>query len=158
MEIERKYLVREIPPLADCRRLHMQQAYISVSPVIRVREIAEGEETQYVLTVKGPGFVVREEHELPLEPEEFEALMRKRDGRVIEKDRYLLPLTEELTAELDVFHGELEGLVTVEVEFADETAMQGFVPPAWFGTDVSNDIRYKNSYLSMGEIEEGMLS
>ena len=36
----------------------------------------------------------------------------------------------------------------VEVEFDDEESARSFVPPAWFGKDVTFDGRYHNSYLS----------
>lgn len=156
MEIERKFLVQSLPEgLENCRVLHMRQAYISTSPVIRVREVLSDGKEEYVLTVKGPGMIMREEHELFMSRSRFEALLLKRDGRVIEKDRYLVPLADGHTAEMDVFHGDLAGLRTVEVEFQDAEDMKRFTPPAWFGADVSLDYRYRNSYLSMAEEEEG---
>ena len=51
-------------------------------------------------------------------------------------------------AELDIFKGRLEGLVMVEVEFGSEAEAEAFVPPAWFGVEVTADPRYRNSYLS----------
>lgn len=51
-------------------------------------------------------------------------------------------------AELDRFHGKLEGLCFVEVEFANEQDADSFIPPAWFGENVSKDKRYTNSFLS----------
>jgi CYTH domain-containing protein len=51
-------------------------------------------------------------------------------------------------AELDLFHGVHEGLRLVEVEFPSAEAANAFVPPAWFGEDVSSDPRYRNSYLA----------
>ena len=51
-------------------------------------------------------------------------------------------------AEVDVFHGRHEGLMLVEVEFANTEAADAFVPPAWFGEDVSTDPCYRNSFLA----------
>ena len=63
MEIERKFLVRSLPEnLEQFPRKRMEQAYISTSPVIRVRRCDE----DYILTCKGRGFLSREEHELLL--------------------------------------------------------------------------------------------
>ena len=50
--------------------------------------------------------------------------------------------------ELDIFHGRLDGLYFIEVEFKDEEDARQFVPPGWFGENVSNDGRYANSFLS----------
>ena len=50
--------------------------------------------------------------------------------------------------ELDIFGGVLDGLYFIEVEFESEEDAENFVPPVWFGENVSDDKRYANSYLS----------
>jgi len=50
----------------------------------------------------------------------------------------------ELTLEVDVFGGELEGLVLAEVEFSDEDGPRSFEPPGWLGEEVTRDSRYAN--------------
>ena len=50
--------------------------------------------------------------------------------------------------EISLFEGMFDGLVFVEVEFDSLDAATAFVPPDWFGDDVTNDRRYHNSYLS----------
>ena len=72
-------------------------------------------------------------------------LKEKIDGRLIEKTRYLISLTDKLTAELDVFHGDLAPLTLVEVEFESVEEANAFTAPEWFGEDVTNDGRYHNS-------------
>lgn len=147
-EIERKYLVRQIPEdLSVYEVQEITQAYLCIKPVIRVRSIGRSGEVSYVLTVKGGGMVVREEHELPLEKEQYEFLLQKKEGRVISKKRYRIPLKDGHIAELDAFEGELAGLYTVEVEFESVEEMDSFTPPEWFGQDVSQDLRFKNSHL-----------
>ena len=64
------------------------------------------------------------------------------------KTRYKIPLGDRLIAELDIFHAEHDGLRLVEVEFPDTATADAFVPPHWFGPDVSTDPRYRNSYLA----------
>lgn len=151
MEIERKFLVKELPAhLNECAHSRLTQSYISRSPVIRLRKIENGEQVQYVLTIKGSGLAVRQEFELMLKQEEYERLFQKTEGRVLQKVRYLVPLSDGYTAELDWFEGELNGLKLVEVEFPTIEAMQQFVPPAWFGEDVSESTQYHNSVLSQG--------
>ena len=66
----------------------------------------------------------------------------------IEKTRYLIPLEKNLTAELDVFHGKLDSLMLVEVEFDSIEAANAFVPPSWFGEDVTFSNKYHNCNLS----------
>ena len=55
---------------------------------------------------------------------------------------------EGLVAEVDVFHGRHDGLVLVEVEFPNTQTANNFVPPEWFGEDVSEDPCYRNSFLA----------
>ena len=96
----------------------------------------------------------REEYNLPLTEESYEHLKVKADGNVISKTRYLIPLgVDDLTAEVDVFEEPFAPLVLAEVEFESEEAANAFVPPAWFGEDVTFDGRYHNSYMSKMKFE-----
>ena len=47
--------------------------------------------------------------------------------------------------EIDVFHGENDGLVVAELELESES--ESFERPAWLGAEVSSDPRYFNSNL-----------
>lgn len=159
MEIERKYLIGTLP--ADYRTWpfrQIEQAYLSTDPTIRVRR----EDSQYYMTYKSKGLLVREEYNLPLTREAYEHLLSKADGIVLTKKRYLKPLAEayapdpvpaglpsSLTIEMDVFGGAYEGLVLAEVEFPTEEAALSFVPPAWFGKDVTFTGEYSNSRLAL---------
>ncbi len=146
MEIERKYKVSCLPgSLAAYNMEEITQAYLCADPVIRVRKILHGAEERYVLTVKGPGMIEREEHEFPLRKDAYELLLGKKEGRTLRKKRYRIPLPGGETAELDVFEGEFEGLLLVEVEFPDRESMRAFRKPDWFGEDVSEREEYKNS-------------
>jgi len=49
--------------------------------------------------------------------------------------------------ELDVYQGSLAKLLIVEVEFESVKESRRFRPPAWFGDEVTDDKRYKNSSL-----------
>jgi len=53
-----------------------------------------------------------------------------------------------LTAEVDVYGGELDGLITAEVEFESMGAGEGFEPPGWFGAEVTDDARFANQSLA----------
>lgn len=145
MEIERKYLIEQLPPHLEkypCRII--EQGYLNTEPVVRIRRADD----VYTLTYKGSGFMVREEYNLPLTAEAFAHLKEKIDGRLIKKRRYLIPLDDTLTIELDVFEEDLAPLVLAEVEFETEDAANAFVPPEWFGEDVTFLTDYHNSTLS----------
>ena len=145
MEIERKYLIDSLPAhLDDFPHKELEQAYLCTNPVVRVRR--EGEE--YVLTYKSGGLMMREEYNLPLNQEAYEHLLKKADGIVISKTRYILPEKDGLRIELDVFHGKHDGLILAEVEFPTEEAANAYCPPEWFGEDVTYSTKYHNSNLS----------
>lgn len=151
IEIERKFLVEKIPEnLESYKNQYMKQGYISRNPTIRLREISENNKNEYVLTVKGSGDIKRQEFELPLDLEQFKGLWEKVSGNVIEKTRYYIPVSEnsKLVCELDVYHGELNGKYTVEVEFSSVEEANLFLKPKWFGEDVSYNHEYSNSSLS----------
>lgn len=158
MEIERKYLVKRLPEgLEQYPHDELEQAYLCTQPTVRVRRVGE----RYILTVKEnirtfSTAAHNREEEFALSPKSYQRLLSKCDSQVLSKTRYrinLQQLTEEsryagLTAELDLFHGRHEGLRLVEVEFPSTAVADGFVPPDWFGEDVSDDPRYRNSYLA----------
>ena len=145
MEIERKFLTKEIPfDITAYPYKQISQAYISFSPTIRIRQSDE----KYILTVKGKGHLAREEFELPLTKEDYDRLFLKTEGTPVVKKRYLVPV-EEYTAEVDIYEGELDGLMTTEVEFPSLEAAESFTAPQWFGKDVSEEKAYKNTSLSL---------
>jgi CYTH domain-containing protein len=151
MEIERKFLVKEMPSnLSEYRCIDMEQAYLCTSPVVRVRK----ENEDYVLTYKGGGMMAREEYNLPLNEKAYMHLLAKADGNKIHKNRFVIPLNNSLKAELDVFKDAFEGIVIVEVEFPDLESANSFVPPEWFGEDVTYDKHYHNSYLSKVDLSK----
>lgn len=145
MEIERKYLISALPPKLEkypCRSI--EQGYLCTDPVVRIRK----EDENYYLTYKSQGLMVRQEYNLPLTAEAYAHLRLKVDGSLIAKTRYLIPLDESHTIELDVFHGDLAPLLLAEVEFATEEEALTFIPPEWFGEDVTFSTDYHNSALA----------
>ena len=146
MEIERKYLIHKLPDhLEAYPHRTLEQAYLCTEPVVRVRR----ENDSYVLTYKSKGLLAREEYNLPLTKEAYEHLLSKADGIIITKTRYKKPISGTgLVIELDVFSGTYKGLMLAEVEFPDIEAAEQFVPPAWFGEDVTLSGKYQNSRLS----------
>ncbi len=163
MEIERKYEIKKLPgELAQYNYKIIEQGYLCHNPTIRIRKSND----DYIMTYKskfgiepkGKGSaLINNEIELLLTEEAYQILKTKTDGNYIYKTRYLVPLESGLTAELDVFEGKLAGLIFVEVEFPDEGSADDFVPPAWFGKELSSDKRYSNYHLSkLSGLEELM--
>ncbi len=149
MEIERKYLVGSLPENLDAfPHVEIEQGYLCTSPTLRIRRMGDS----FILTVKEKvhsltSAIVNREEEFFLSSESYARLRGKCEGIMVEKTRYRIPVGK-YTAELDIFHGRHEGLLLVEVEFPSVEAANAFTPPAWFGQDVSNDPRYRNSWLA----------
>ena len=145
MEIERKFLVKTVPDSLEQYTFHLiEQAYLCTDPVVRLRR----QDNDYILTYKGRGLMVREEYNLPLTKEAYESLRPKIEGILISKTRYLIPLDEKHTIELDIFDGEYKGLYLAEVEFQTEEDANAFEKPEWFGEDVTFSSLYHNSNMS----------
>ena len=90
MEIERKFLIKELPEnLSSYKCLVIEQAYLCTEPVVRIRR----QDEDYYLTYKGGGLMSREEYNLPLTEKAYEHLLTKADGNIISKKRYLIPIS-----------------------------------------------------------------
>jgi adenylate cyclase len=144
MEIERKWLVREASAEALASEAErIEQGYLVIGSggdEVRVRRKG----TRRFLTVKGGSGMVRAEHEIELDEEQFEKLWPASEGRRLVKVRHRLG-----EVELDVYEGALGGLIVAEVEFADEAAAAAYEPLEWFGTEVTDDPAYKNQRLAV---------
>ena len=148
MEIERKFLINTPPDdLEQYKQAEIEQAYISVEPTIRLRK----QNNDYYLTIKQKGFMAREEMEITITKEQFTRLWDKIETGIIRKTRFFIPLHEK-TAELDVYRGVLQGLITVEVEFNSIDQANSFNPPNWFGREVTNNPKYSNSALAVSKL------
>ncbi|MDO4805135.1 MAG: CYTH domain-containing protein [Lachnospiraceae bacterium] len=145
MEIERKWLLKEVPTDLEKHPCHIiEQAYLNTRPVVRVRR----QDDTYYLTYKGGGMMAREEYNLPLDAESYAHLRAKADGKIISKKRYVIPLPDGLVIELDHFTSPYDGLYMAEIEFESVEQAEAYVPPAWFGQDVTYNPNYHNSVMS----------
>lgn len=147
-EIERKFLLDERPEwLGGCQSKSIEQGYLVVGEQDEVRLRRSGDSLR--MTVKLGHGMSREETEVELTGEQFEELWPLTEGRRVSKTRFLVPLDGGLTAEVDVYSGEQEGFLVVEVEFESEEASNAFRPPPWFGRDVTGQREYANQRLAI---------
>lgn len=151
MEIERKFLVDSLPNIDNLSFHELEQAYLSFEPEIRIRSI---DSKEFYLAHKTEGDLSRGEVEPKIDSISFQILSNLIQGRIINKTRFYVSLDNGLRAELDIYHGELEGLVTVETEFRSENAANNFDIPCWYGKEITYDKRYKNKNLARCTEEE----
>jgi adenylate cyclase len=147
-EIERKFIVSDVPPeVTHAPSVPMRQGYLSIDTdrLLSVRVRSEGEACR--LTIKSGQGVKRTEVELPLSRDQFEALWPSTISS-LEKTRYRIDY-DGFAVEVDVFEGDLAGLVLAEVEFESEESAASFDPPLWVLREVTDDPRYLNQSLSL---------
>jgi len=148
MEIERKFLVEQLPAdLATHPSDRIEQGYIAITEdgvEIRIRRYGD----EAFLTIKSSGGEERLEEEIEIDDRRFRSLWPLTEGRRITKRRYRIPYEHGALIELDVYDGALEGLITAEVEFDSSAAASAFTPPRWLGSDVTDEPGYKNKRLA----------
>lgn len=146
VEIEKKFLVTdESWRLNDPPGLQLIQGYLAGSEKSSIRIRIEGDRAN--LNIKSATLGIRRleyEYAIPL-LDAREMLEKLAQGPLIEKTRYYVQVVNHRW-EVDVFHGDNEGLVVAEIELNDEDEV--FVRPPWLGQEVSGQARYYNVCLS----------
>ena len=148
-ENERKFKVKSLPEnLESFSKVEITQGYVSIDEngnEVRVRQKGE----KFYKGIKNGLGVTRKELEVEISADDFNKLWLEVGDKIITKTRYEIPLAGGNLAELDIYKGSLEGLVVVEVEFTDRAKAMEFVPPEWFGEEVTDNSDYKNASLAV---------
>ena len=154
-EIEHKFLVRSDAYRQLAEGVYYRQGYIPTLNGMTVRVRIAG--TQGYVTFKDHAVdMVRHEFEYPIPADEAQQMLELMCSHPqIEKHRYVIPgvrawmpdgsPVEGLHWEVDVFHGDNEGLVVAELEVPSPDVL--FDRPDWLGDEVTGDHRYYNSAL-----------
>lgn len=148
-EIERKFLVtNSLFKEQAVRIMDLRQGYIGLSNKGEAR-VSIRDQKAWVI-IKNLGTLSRFEYEIPIPKEDAETLLKSVCGRIIHKTRYIIPSeTPCLKWEVDVFHGEDEGLTLAEIELPTEDTH--FEMPSWIGKEVTDDYLYYNSTLATSD-------
>lgn len=151
MEIERKFLVKEIPfDIISYDSHKTNQGYLpSENPGAERRVRKKG--NKYFYTEKTKGNLSRDEKEEEITESKFLTFWKATEGKRIEKIRYNIPYFGKII-ELDIYTGSLEGLLIAEIEFVSEEDAKKFTVPSWFGREVTYDERYRNRNLAVNGI------
>lgn len=168
-EIERKFLVNqgayssieETTSFPVKEMILIDQIYLSYIPEVRLREevylcLNKGDPqlpNRYFMVVKSEGVMERDEFTLILSRECYRELSLSAINSTIIKLRSKIVLEDGLIAELDDYRNFL--FRTVEVEFPTIEVANSFIPPQWFGDEVTNDPRYKNKNLAQ-RLDKGL--
>ena len=121
---------------------------------MRVRDYNNGESFEFTMknnmTIDG---MIRDEINIDITKEQYDNLVIKQEGNTIDKTRYQLYDDGQIIA-LDIFHGDLDGLAYMEIEFKTEEESNNYREPDWVIKDVTSDINYKNGHLARYGIPE----
>jgi len=147
MEIERKFLVKDGSFIERAfRKRHIVQGYICADKERSVRiRICDDEGFLTIKSASNERGWSRYEFEQSVPISDAYELMCLCGSGLIDKTRYDVQCGNH-TWEVDVFHGENEGLVVAEIELATEE--EAFELPDWAGKEVSGDPKYYNMMLA----------
>lgn len=146
IEIERKWLVNELPKLSKGKKVRINQGYLAVNrngTEVRLRR----QDDRHFQTIKTGTGLQRGEIEVELSRKQFNSLWPATRGHRLEKVRRTIKWHGN-QIELDVFKKKLSGLLIAEVEFKSKPEAEAFSPPEWFGQEVTDDNSYKNVNLA----------
>ncbi len=143
-EIERKFRVNTDAWVPTDPGTHFKQGYLSSEKERVVRVRIEGATAK--LTIKGlTTGVTRAEFEYTIPVDDATAMLDHLcEQPLIDKHRFV-EMHGGRRWEVDVFHGDNEGLVVAEVELPSADA--SITLPPWAGDEVSGDPRFFNSNL-----------
>ena len=144
LEIERKFIVNDdsFRQIAY-KSISIRQGYLSRIPerTIRVRTIDD----KGFLTIKGKNIgIVRNEFEYEIPLADALEILTMCVPPIVEKTRYLIKY-DNLTWEVDEFHGARQGLIMAEVELS--TKDTEITLPPFIGKEVTGNPEYYNSNL-----------
>lgn len=150
MEIERVFLLNNNTAMAlshmASKSYDMEQYYTQIGKE-EERYRRKGNKFFHTIKKDTNDSMIREEIENYCTEEDFEQNKTRIIGSVISKTRFVVPYGEK-NLEVDLYKCQLQGLSTVEVEFEDEDEAKDYIVPLCFGTEITNDLRYRNQQLA----------
>nr|WP_321415587.1 CYTH domain-containing protein [uncultured Allomuricauda sp.] len=153
LEIERKFLVRSDGFKQNATsQTRIVQGFLNTDPERTVRVRIKGE--RGFLTVKGASNesgTTRFEWETEITVVEATNLIDLCEAGILEKVRFEVPMGKHMF-EVDEFLGENKGLLLAEVELTHED--ERFEKPDWLGEEVTGQVQYYNSQLSLKPFKE----
>lgn len=142
-EIERKFLVREMPDLSNAAPIPYERYFFANTVGSEERVQKKGETYEWEKKVAVSALVSKKEKRI-ISKDEFESYKAKAVSG-IERENYLLSSGPEIS--LKVYHGEYEGLARVEVEFKSEEDAKSYEPEDWMGEEITDSPLGRDSKL-----------
>lgn len=122
------------------------QAYLEDEKRTRIREDMQNGSCIYTMTVKSGSGISRPEDETFISAKDFESLLGEATCSLQKIRRYLT--WHGINFQLNTYYGLLHGYVQIEVEFDSHEDAVVFIPPSWFGREVTDDNSHGNYSLA----------
>lgn len=144
IEIERKFLI-DLSLIGDMGTgIKIQQGYLPTVNNIVVRARVSGHVAYLTLKGKMIG-ISRTEFEYEIPVSDAQSIIDEMcNGLTVDKTRYMIPHCGHVW-EIDIFHGDNDGLIVAEVEMNAEDEIVEL--PVWVVKEVTDQRKYSNSSL-----------
>lgn len=156
LEIERRFKLSGVPTGLDILKMYMIEQRYLVAGVekVRIRKTTDTQSSTYELTVKDGNGMAKEENNLSISMNTYQELAKLSKFKPLEKVRYKVDYLGT-TVEIDRFFHDAS-LIIAEVEFKTEQMANDFIPPDWFGQEITRKSLYNNHNLwkSINGVEE----
>lgn len=157
LEIERRFRINDLPVDLDILKMYMieQQYLVTGMEKVRIRKTTDTQSSSYELTVKHGNGMAKEENSLEISSATYQELAKLSKYKPLEKVRYEVDYYGN-KVEIDRFFHDAN-LIIAEVEFKTEQMANDFVPPDWFGQEITRKSIYNNHSLwkSLNGVEQG---
>jgi CYTH domain-containing protein len=153
-EIERKFLVASNDWQAEAgsgRRFQQAIVFSETARTLRIRIVDDSHATLTIKVGIDGSTMSRHEFEYEVPISDSGELLDLANGNIISKMRYEVPRGGHIW-EIDVYEGDLEGLVVAEVEMKSEDERPDL--PSWLGRELTGDRRFSNQALAEGSLGE----
>lgn len=157
-EIERKWLLKEVPERYRAQiPLHYERHFLFSENGIEIRVQKKGNKYEFERKTESND-LTRAVVKFEITGEEY-TLLKKLSNASLERQSYNL---NDGGYEISIkeYLGRHQGLIRAEVEFDSELSANQFIPPSWFGKEITNSELGKDKKLIDLSTEsfEGLLS
>lgn len=134
MEIERKFLVSEMPDISGIVAVPYERYYTRIEEGFSERIQRKGERYE-IETKRKLSDLEHDKNKRSISREEFELHRPQSVGVGIVRDSY--NISDNPRISIKVYHGQFEGLVRAEIEFDSVDSAEAFDPLPWMGREIT---------------------
>lgn len=131
--ITRKFLIKRSPKLVNSEKTVYERYYLFITDdtVIRVQKVGNKYEIERKANKDN---LVRESQKIEITAKEFDQLAKQSDKKIV-RDSYKISSNPDVY--LRLYREDFEGLIRAEVNFNTKEEADSFIPPGWFGIEIT---------------------